>query len=766
METRDPDRSVSTFGALLRRFRLAAGLSQEALAERARISTEAIGALERGARKVPQRQTLALLVAALDLGERERDQLAEAAVRPAVPRRRGELGGTAGVVSALRLPASLTTFVGRDADIADVESALRVARLISLVGTGGVGKSRLALEIGRRVGASFEDGVALVELAPVAEAPALLAAVAAALGIAEEGGVALIDRIAAEVGARSRLLIVDNCEHVREAAGAVCFAMLTRCERLRIVATSREPLRVAGERIVRIGPLPIAQARALFVDRATAVARFLQFPTDKQDVIDDICRRVDGIPLALELVASRTDLLDVETIRDRLRTRFASVFAGAQSDVPHHRTLRALVDWSHDLLDPAEKTAFRRLAVFAGGCRLDDAEDVLAFDGVARTDILDLLARLHDKSLVGVDRSDPPRFEMLQTIRDYAAEQLEAAGESRELEDRSARHFLALAVAVEPLLRSRQQGVAIERISLDIDNIRAALAASHRSAELRESGLRALGALSLYWIRTGALSEGAALIETLVASESEPSLGLAHACAGAAFVEFNRLYYPSAEAYAARAIAAAEAVGDEWTSVYTSLVDFAARSNRGETGHRAGILVSRERAERLGDRWLVGAVDFELGQLALTCGDYQEAAGHFRAVLEGVAETGDEFMVCAASLALGKAIIGDEPATAARYIVEAYDCLAPRAVLSRAACEDALAAIALELRNHCAAARLLGIARAHRRAGAGAASSPLADTVRRGLNDDVFAREFPIGDATPTEEADATVRGLVASLLA
>jgi len=740
-------------------------LSQEALAERAHISTEAVGALERGTRKAPQRQTLALLVEALDLGAVDREQLAAAAVRPATPRQRGHLGELAGVASALRLPAALTSFVGRERDVADVETALQAARLVTLVGPGGVGKSRLAIESGRHVAASFEVGVALVELAPIGDPAAVVPAIAEALRVSEEGAVPLLDRIEAAVGTASRLLIIDNCEHLVEEVSVTVLTLLSCCEHMRIIATSREPLHVTGERVIRIEPLPIAPAVELFVDRATSVSRFLRFPSDKLDVVSDICRRVDGIPLAIELVASRTNVLEVETIRDRLRERFTAVATKANPALPHHRTLQTLVDWSHDLLDPEEVVAFRRLAIFAGGCRLDDAESILAFDGIAGDDVLDLLARLHDKSLVGVDRGDPPRFEMLQTIRDYAAQRLGASGEIAALGRRYAAHYIDLVNGYEPSLRGYGQQAAIDRISAEVDNLRAALVLSKREPTIREDGLRALGALALFWIRTGALTEGSAFIEAHVDTLTEPSIGLARACVGGAFLEVNRRRYALARVYAARANEAAAAVGDEWTVVYSSLVDFATRTVHRELDHLPGILASYERAELLGDPWLVGSVAYELAQLAVVRGDRQAAERHFTEVINGTAVTGDMFMLCMASLNLGKLMASAEPSRAARLIIDAFELLAPSAMFSRASCEEALASVALVLHRPSDAARLLGIASVHRRAGGGGVPSPVADRLRGRIDEGLFVPEFHTGESTALDEADEVVRYIAAGLV-
>ncbi len=485
------------FGPLLRRLRMAAGLSQEALAERARISTEAVGALERGSRKAPQRQTLALLIDALNVEGAERKRFELAAVRPSKPRRREAPPNLSGIVSALRLPAPLTSFVGREPDLRAIEAALSGARLVSIVGPGGVGKSRLALEVARRSGDRFDDGAVLVELAPVAIGASVLPAFASVLGVSDEGDMPLLNTVARACGDAQRLIVVDNCEHVLDACVEIVFAVLNACPNVRIIATTREPLRASGEHIFRLGPLPTDAALTLFVDRAKAVAHYRRFEPDDLQIAEEICRRIDGIPLAIELAASRTDMFDLETIHKRLRERFGLLSAASRTNLPQHRTLRALVDWSHDLLEPLEARAFRRLGLFAGGCRLDDAERILAFDGVASDLVWEVLARLHDKSLVEVDHTDPPRFSMLQTMHDYARERLDDSKEMAALATRYATHYLELAIAAGPVLRGARQDEAIERLSPEVDNIRASLTLSSTDPALRELGLRALGAYLL-----------------------------------------------------------------------------------------------------------------------------------------------------------------------------------------------------------------------------------------------------------------------------
>jgi predicted ATPase/DNA-binding XRE family transcriptional regulator len=757
------DDAQAGFGPLLRRLRMAAGLSQEALAERARISTEAVGSLERGSRRAPQRQTLALLIDALQVDGVDRERLVEAAVRPSLPRRRRLPSSLAGIASPLRIPAPLTSFVGRENDLVELLATLEDARLISLVGPGGVGKSRLALEVARRSSERFKDGAVLVELAPVASGASVISAFAAALGVSDEGNVAVADRVVAACRTHEQLVVVDNCEHVLYEAAAVVYALLGHCPNLRIVATSREPLRVTGERIFRLGPLSPDRALELFVERAKAVAPYLQFQGRDLDVAGLICRRVDGIPLAIELAASRCDMLDLATILERLQARLELLSAHLRTALPYHRTLRALVDWSHELLDPDEALVFRRLAAFAGGCRLDDAEAILAFDGVEPDRVLEVLARLHDKSLLDVDRADPPRFAMLQTIADYAHQQLAASDEASQLEARYASYYLELAIGTAPALRGAAQSEAIARLSAEVDNVRAALALSARDPALREIGLHALGALSFYWIRTGALTEASTFIESLAGYESEAPAGVAWAGVAGAFIELNRQRHAEARTYAVSAVEAAQRCGDEWLSIYAAIADCSTRVKLGEDP-RAAIAAAYHRADRLGDPWLIAAAAFERGAAETIGNDVGEAARYFAEALDRSRATGDRFMVCASALNLGRVLADNEPVRAVHLIATAIEQLAPGAALARATCIESLVTVALNLGRADDAARLLVLACGQRIEAGDVPKRALIEIVRQARGDAASDDHLYERKGAPLDEVSDAVRSFIAAI--
>jgi predicted ATPase/class 3 adenylate cyclase len=372
-----------------------------------------------------------------------------------------------------------TSFVGRDAALAEVVTTLSAHRLVTLTGVGGVGKTRLALEAAARVGDDFPDGAWLIELAAVTDPKTVPEAAAAALGINQQPGMSVTDSVCAALEGRSRLLIFDNCEHVLDAAADMIESILFRSDTVRILATSREGLRAADERLWTVPSLDVdTSAARLFVERASAVA-----PTtiggDHTDPIAEICRRLDGIPLAIELAASRMQSMTVTEIRDRLDDRFR-LLVGSRRGLERHQTLRHAVAWSYDLLDDPEKTLLQRCSVFASGFDLAAAVEIAGLgDELATIDCLDSLVR---KSLVVADRSsDRTRFSMLETVRQFAEEQLVSSGYSELARGTHARYFAEFETGVLNLWASPRQREAYAWFTIELANLRAAFrwAADH-----------------------------------------------------------------------------------------------------------------------------------------------------------------------------------------------------------------------------------------------------------------------------------------------
>jgi predicted ATPase/DNA-binding SARP family transcriptional activator len=373
-------------------------------------------------------------------------------------------------------------FVGRDSERHHLRQALASSRLVTVIGPGGVGKTRLAVETAASLQSLYRDGAWIAELAAVADADGVASAVASALrageavGAAGEGVGSTRDLIIHHVAGRSLLLVLDNCEHVIGAAAALASEMVGAAAELRLIATSREALAVPGEVLVPLGGLPSDAAVELFADRAKAAKPDFVVDAETGPIVDDICRRLDGLPLAIELAAARIRALPLTALAGRLDDRFRLLTGGARTALPRHQTLRAVVEWSYDLLFDDERRLFARLSVFAGGCDLDAAEAICADDRLPRDEILDVVSRLIDKSLVVSDvAGSTARYAQLQTLWEYARERLADSGEADEVRSRHAAWYLQVAEEARLGLRGASGLAWREKLEADLDNLRAAL---------------------------------------------------------------------------------------------------------------------------------------------------------------------------------------------------------------------------------------------------------------------------------------------------
>jgi predicted ATPase/class 3 adenylate cyclase len=427
------------------------------------------------------------------------------------------------------LPAELTSFIGREREVTEIGGLLEANRLVSLVGVGGTGKTRLMLHVAGEAAGRHADGAWLVELAPLSDPGLVLPEVARALSIPDSPGQPLLDVVTDFLRDKDLLLLVDNCEHLIGAAADVTGRLLGTCRSLRVMATSREALGVPGEAIFQVPSLRVpetlddtdleaaasAEAVRLFVDRATGTLPTFRLDAATIGPVVEICRRLDGIPLALELAAARINVLTADDIAQGLGDRFRLLTGGRRTSVPRQQTLQALIDWSWDLLSESDQRLLRRLSVFVGGWTLDAAAEVTADrpagagptpPPASRLDTLDGLGRLVDRSLVIAEHGGGTRFRMLETIRQYARDRLVASGESTELRTRHLARFRRMAEDAGPALEGAGMLATLEQLDIEIDNIRAALDWAFEAEP--EAGVEIAASLGQYWRARSVGSEG------------------------------------------------------------------------------------------------------------------------------------------------------------------------------------------------------------------------------------------------------------------
>ena len=455
------------------------------------------------------------------------------------------------------LPANKTTLIGREADLAAVLALLGGTHLLTLVGAGGVGKTRMALEVADHAAAEFPDGVCIVELAPVTDPSLVVRTVASALDVHEETERPLLDTLLEFLRRRRVLLILDNCEHLIEACAAFAEQVLRCSAGTRTLGTSREALGVAGKVAWRLPSLRTAApdtllsvdalldyaASRLFVERAQAVAPTFRLTAENAAAVAQICHQLDGIPLALELAAARVGAMRVEQVAERLHDRFTLLTRSRRTALLRHQTLRSLIDWSHELLSEPERTLWRRLSQFAGGWTLAAAEDVCSAPPVLRDDVLELLTHLVEKSLVGLDtQSDAPRYRLLESIREYGLEKLLAADELQATRTRHLHHFVDLAETIRPMLTRQDQLRGHAQAETELDNMRLALHWSLSSGQ-PELGLRLFSSLTRFWYKNMHWKEMVGwqerLAEASQRSGAPASLHVARSFYGAAMLVTN-----------------------------------------------------------------------------------------------------------------------------------------------------------------------------------------------------------------------------------
>jgi len=428
------------------------------------------------------------------------------------------------------LPQALQSLIGRERELAEIKQLLPRTRLLTLTGTGGIGKTRLALQVAAEVRDAYRDGVWFVDLAPLVDPALVPNALARVLGLVESAGQPLIKTLSEYLRAREILLILDNCEHVLTNVAHLAETLLRETAGVTLLATSREPLRIDAERTHPVDALslpdPNADAQAiarsdavqLFVERARQHRPRFDLQEKRAHAVAEICIRLDGIPLALELAAARVSALQVEQIVRLLDQPFRLLTSGSRSELPRHQTLRAMLDWSYGLLDDAEKHLFARLSVFAGGWTLDAASAVCGGEPIGKDEAVYLLIALVEKSLVLADE-DGDRYRMLETIREYAVDRLIAAADEQRVRERHRDHFLAMAQAATLGLASpgRDQSIWLEKLEFEQDNLRAAIAWSLDEPHTDDSALQFCVLLEQFWLRRAQSREGRKWCDAAVA---------------------------------------------------------------------------------------------------------------------------------------------------------------------------------------------------------------------------------------------------------
>jgi predicted ATPase/DNA-binding CsgD family transcriptional regulator len=584
------------------------------------------------------------------------------------------------------LPSELSSFVGREKELAEVRRFLEDARLLTLTGSAGCGKTRLALTAAGEVVERFEDGVWLVELAPLADPSLVPQAVASTLGVREQTGRSTTETLSGYLRSKKMLLVLDNCEHLIGACAELAEALLRSCSELRILVTSRESLGITGEvtwpvpplslpdirRLPDVeSPLPYESAR-LFVERAVAVKPTFELTEQNVLSVVQICYRLDGIPLALELAAARTRVLSVDEISERLDDRFRLLAAGGRTVMSRHKTLRATMDWSHELLSVQERNLFQRLSVFAGGFTLGAAEAVCAGEGLEWDEVLGLLSRLVDKSLVTVrENGGQTRYRLLETVRQYGREKLDGSEEGAGVGLRHATFFVRFAEEAERELDGPDQTRWLAFLEADHDNFRAALSWSLGEEGDVGLGVRLAAALWPFWFARGYLSEGRRWLESAITrSAHAPTLARAKALNGAGSIATFQDEYEAAKALIKEGLALNRELGDKEgiASSLANLCGVAMLGQRDDIPVLAALEEAKELRPEIEDRRTVGNLLILEGRVALAQGDLERAVELGEESLTMYREARDAYgiVMCLLHIAFVTLARGDYEKTAAQ----------------------------------------------------------------------------------------------------
>ncbi|HSL42842.1 MAG TPA: tetratricopeptide repeat protein [Anaerolineales bacterium] len=516
-----------SFGEWLKRRRRGMGLTQQQLAARINYSTIALKKIEAEERR-PSPEIVERLAEFFDIPTHEREKFQRFARGDGQSAPASESEDTPwrdlSIFSRTNLPFQLSSFIGRSKELAKIAGLIASNRLATLVGPGGVGKTRLSLKIGEKVLGDYSQGVWFVELAPIADPSLLPHSIAIAIGLQDEPQRPVIDRLSDYLRGKKLLIILDNCEHILDACAQIADILLKKCPHLKILATSREALGIVGEAVYQVPSLQLPDRQQLlekfreyesvrlFEERARLVRTDFSLTPENVFSIAKICTRLDGIPLAIELAAARVNMFSIEQMAAQLQENYEILTGGSRTAPPRHQTLRAAIDWSYGLLSPEERLFFSRISVFAGGFTLDAAEKIAVGGSVSRAQVIHLLGQLINKSLVTVrvraeGLDSVTRYGLLETIREYAREKLDEFGETERVGQCHCDFFIAFAEQAAPRLKGAQQIKWLDRLEAEYDNLRTAWQWTHEIQDL-ETTLRLVEALFWFWNRRGYLSEG------------------------------------------------------------------------------------------------------------------------------------------------------------------------------------------------------------------------------------------------------------------
>ncbi len=561
------------------------------------------------------------------------------------------------------LPAPLTNFIGRDREVAELLQLVPAARLLTLTGAGGCGKTRLALEVAARALDGFPDGAWVVDLSPLADPRLVTQAVASVFDIREGPNRPIQDALYGYLRNRQILLVIDNCEHLIAACAHFVDALLRAADRVCILATSREGLGITGETVWRVPSLSLPDlseaasvesllrhdAVRLFIERASAVDSRFEFTAANAAAVAEVCVRLDGIPLALELAAARVKVLSIAQIHARLNDRFRLLTGGSRTAVARQRTLEATVEWSYGLLSGAERRLMRRLSVFAGGWTMEAAEDVTSDNAAERDDVLESLSRLVDKSLANVesDSEGNRRYQFLETVRQYARERLFESGEAERLRDRHLAFFHDLVRRAEPELTRADQIAWLNRLQREHDNLRLALEWCLAAPERGVQSMELAGALCWFWLKRGDVREGQEWLERALSNGRDATPVLrARTLMYLGFMTFFQGDFDRTQALVEESAAVGRTEEDLTVVAFSLGVGALAALERGDVAACARLAVEGQTAARASTTpWIQGMAVACLAYLAMHEGDFDRAGLLHEEVLDWSRRQGERWAV-------------------------------------------------------------------------------------------------------------------------